>query len=162
MIKLVASACIEASAEIVWARLAKLEYIQLWSEPILSARCEGAVSQGVGAQRTCELKGHVTIKEHWVAWDEGRSFAYEGFGIPLMKRAANRWSVHPQGERSLLTSEAELEIKGGIFGKLLEAILAPMIRRMAPSALAPFKYFVEHGHPYEGKVSELPRVPAAC
>ena len=162
MIKLFASACIEAPAEIVWARLAKLEDIQLWSGPVLRARCEGAVSQGVGAQRTCELKGHVTIKERWVAWDEGRSFAYQGFGIPLMKRAANRWSVLPQGERSLLTSEAELEIKGGIFWRLLETILAPMMQRMAPSALAPFKYFVEHGHPYEGDGSELPRVPATC
>jgi hypothetical protein len=162
MIKLYASACIEAPAEIVWARLAKLEDIQLWSAPVLRASCEGAVSQGVGAQRTCELKGHVTIKEHWVAWDEGRSFAYEGFGLPLMKLAANRWSVLPQGERSLLTSEAELEVKGGVIGRLLEAILAPLMRRMAPSALAPFKYFVEHGHPYAGKASELPRAPVTC
>ena len=24
-----------------------------------------------------------------MAWDEGRYFAYEGFGIPMMKRARN-------------------------------------------------------------------------
>jgi uncharacterized membrane protein len=35
MIKLEASVCIEAPADIVWARLAKLEDIQLWSEPVL-------------------------------------------------------------------------------------------------------------------------------
>ena len=162
MIKLFASACIEAPAEVVWARLAKLEDIHLWSAPVLRARCEGALSQGVGAQRTCELAGGVTIKERWVAWDEGRSFTYEGHGIPLMKRAVNRWSVHPQGERSLLTSEAELEVKGGVVGKLLEAILAPMMQRMAPSALGPFKYFVENGHPFEGKASKLPKAPVTC
>ena len=162
MIKLFASVCIEAPAETVWARLAKLEDIQLWSEPVVRARCEGTLSQGVGAERTCELAGNYTIKERWVAWDEGRSFTYEGFGIPLMKRAANRWTVVPQGEQSLLTSEAELEIKGGVFGRVLEPLLVPLLRRMAPNALAGFKYLVENGHPYAGKASKLPRVPATC
>ena len=162
MIKLFASVCIEAPAETVWAQLAKLEDIQLWSEPVVRARCTGAVSQGVGAERICELVGNTTITERWVAWDAGRSFTYEGFGIPLMQRALNRWSVIPQGERALLTSEAEVTIKGGVFGRMLEPLLGPLMRRMAPSALAGFKYLVEHGHPYAGKASELPRVPATC
>ena len=106
--------------------------------------------------------GNTTITERWVVWEEGRSFTYEGFGIPLVQRAVNRWSVIPQGERALLTSEAEITIKGGVFGKILEPILEPLMRRMAPNALAGFKYLVEHGHPYAGKASELPRVPAAC
>ena len=38
MIKLSASICIEAPAAIVWARLAKLEDIQLWSEAVVRAR----------------------------------------------------------------------------------------------------------------------------
>jgi len=162
VIKLFASVCIEAPAPTVWAQLAKLEDIQLWSEAVLQARCEGAISQGVGAERTCELAGNRIIKERWVAWEEGRSFTYEGFGIPLMKRAVNRWSVMAHGEQSLLMSEAELEIKGGMFAKFLEPILGPLMRRMAPNALAGFKYLVEHGHPYDGKASELPRAPATC
>lgn len=162
MIRLYASVCIEAPTSIVWARLAKLEDIQLWSEPVLHARCDGAILQGMGAERTCELAGNRIIKEQWVAWDEGRSFTYEGFGIPLIKRAANRWTVLPQGDKSLLTSEAELEIKGGILGRLLEPIIGPVMRRMAPNALAGFKYLVEHGHPYAGKARELPRAPLTC
>jgi hypothetical protein len=102
------------------------------------------------------------IRERWVTWDEGHSFTYEGFGIPMMKHAANRWSVLPHGERSLLTSEAELELKGGVLGRLLEPLVGPLLRRMAPNALAGFKYLVEHGQPYNGKASELPRVPATC
>ena len=162
MIKLVATVCIEAPAASVWARLAKLEDIQLWSEPVLRARCEGALAQGVGAERTCELVGRRTITERWVAWEEGRSFTYEGFGVPLMKRAVNRWSVLPQGDKSLLTSEAELEIKGGVAGRALEPILGPLMRRMAPQALAAFKYLVEQGHPYAGKSSDLPKAPGLC
>jgi hypothetical protein len=162
MITLFASACIEAPTEVVWDRLAKLEDIQLWSEPVVHARCDGAVARGVGAERTCELVGHRIIQERWVAWDEGRSFTYEGFGIPLVKRAANRWSVVAHGERSLLTSEAELELKGGVVGRLLEPLVGSLLRRMAPNALAGFKYLVEQGHPYVGKASELPRAPVAC
>jgi hypothetical protein len=48
MIKLFASACIEAPAEVVWAQLAKLEDIQLWSEAVIQARCQGPIAQGVG------------------------------------------------------------------------------------------------------------------
>jgi len=162
MIQLFASVCIEASAEAVWAQLAKLEDIQLWSEAVLHARSTGIVSQGVGAKRVCELVGNRTITERWVAWDEGHSFTYEGFGIPLVQRAVNRWSVVPQGPRSLLTSEAEVTLKGGMLGRILEPMLGPLMRRMAPGALAGFKYLVEHGHPYAGKISELPRAPATC
>jgi hypothetical protein len=162
MIKLFASVCIEAPADRVWARLAKLEDIQLWAEAVVHAQCDGTLTQGVGAERTCELAGKRIIKEQWVAWEEGRSFTYEGVGIPLMKRAINHWSVLPQGERSLLTSEAELEIKGGVVGRLLEPLLGPLLRRMAPTTLAAFKYLVEHGQPYEGKASALPKAPALC
>ena len=162
MIRLIASVCIEAPADIVWARLARLEDIQLWAEPVVHARCDGAVTQGVGAERTCKLAAHRTIHERWVAWDEGRSFTYEGLGIPLMKRAINHWSVLPQGDKSLLTSEAELELKGGVLGRILEPLLGPLMQRMAPHALAGFKYLAEHGHPYAGKASDLPKVAAIC
>ncbi len=142
--------------------LAQLEDIQLWSDVVVRARCDGARSRGVGAERTCELVGRRTITERWVAWEEGRSFQYEGFGLPLVKRAVNRWSVHPHGDRALLISEAEVQFKGGIFGRVLALAMAPVMRRMAPGALAGFKYLVEHGHPYEGKAAELPRAPASC
>lgn len=162
MLKLSASVCVEAPAAQVWARLAQLEDIQLWSAAVLHASCEGAITSGVGAERTCQLAGNLTIKEHWVAWEEGHSFTYEGFGIPLIKRARNRWSVVPQGAKSLLTSEAELEIKGGALGRLLEPLLGPMMRSMAPGALAAFKYFVEHGRPHSGKAADLPRAAVTC
>ncbi len=74
----------------------------------------------------------------------------------------NRWSVIPDGDKSVLTSEAELKIKGGVLGRMLEPLISPLLRRMAPTALARFKYLVEHGYPFEGKPAELPRAPATC
>lgn len=162
MISLSGSVCIEAPAHEVWSRLARLEDIQLWSEAVVAARCDGPVVRGVGAQRTCDLVGGITIRERWLAWDEGRSFTYEGLGIPLVARARNRWTVHPEGERTLLTSEAEVVLKGGLLGKLLEPIVAHQFRRIGPTTLAAFKHLVEHGEPPRGKHSRLPKIPVAC
>src|SRR5262249_37863940 len=106
--------------------------------------------------------GNCTIREHWVAWDEGRSFAYEGSGISLMQRAVNRWMVVSHGEQFLLISEAELQIKGGVLGRILEPILVLLMRRMASNTLARFKYLVEYGHPYAGKVSDLSLASSNC
>jgi hypothetical protein len=156
------SVCIEAPPHEVWARLAALEQIKLWSEAVLDARCDGERSQGVGAQRSCDLIGGMTIKERWVEWDEGRSFKYEGEGIPLIRHASNRWSVRPEGDRTLLTSEAEVVLKGGLVGRLLEPLLAPPVRRAGSKTLAAFKYLVEHGEPPGVRHSKLPPAPPAC
>jgi hypothetical protein len=70
------------------------------------------------------------------------------------------WSVHPANERQALpTTAAEVELKGGYLAKLLEAIMAAVFRRMAPSSLAAFKYLVEKGHPYQGRHADLPAAP---
>ncbi|PKL77541.1 MAG: hypothetical protein CVV27_05165 [Candidatus Melainabacteria bacterium HGW-Melainabacteria-1] len=80
----------------------------------------------------------------------------------MVKRATNRWSVQAEGEKTLLTSEATVELKGGIFGRLLEPIMAPIMRSMGPKAFAGFKYLVENGKPYEGPADELPVPLAVC
>lgn len=162
MIRLSGSVCIDAASEDVWARLARLEDIRLWSEAVLDARCEGAVSRGVGAERTCDLRGGVRIKERWLARNEGRSFTYEGVGIPLVARARNEWTVQPEGDRTLLRSRAEVVLKGGLFGRLLEPIVAYQFNRIGPRTLGAFKYLVEHGEPPKVKHAKLPSVPTTC
>ena len=161
-IRLLASVCVDAPAAAVWTRLAKLEDIQLWSEAILDARCEGALSQGVGAERTCDLRGGITIRERWLDWNEGRAFTYEGVGIPLVAHARNEWTVQPEGEQTLLISRAEVVLKGGLVGRPLEPLLAVQLNRVGRRTLAAFKYLVEHGEPPQVKHATLPRVATAC
>jgi carbon monoxide dehydrogenase subunit G len=151
MINVSGSVCIDAPTEHVWAALARLEDIQLWSEAVQDARCDGPISRGVGAERTCDLRGGITITERWLEWDEGRSFTYEGSGVPLVARARNEWTVRADGERTLLTSRAQVLLKGGALGKLLEPLVRRQINRIGPRTLAAFKYLVEHGQPPPGK-----------
>ena len=157
-----ASVCIDTPTGRVWAHLAPLENIEQWSEAVLAARCDGVVTRGVGAERTCDLAGGITITERWLEWDEGQSFVYEGAGIPLIARARNQWSVSAIGRQTLLTSEASVLVKGGPLGRLLDPLLAWQSRRMGARALAAFKYLVENGHPPAMPHSKLPKPSPAC
>jgi hypothetical protein len=122
----------------------------------------GLTARGVGAERTCDLRGSIQITESWLAWDEGRSFTYEGIGIPLVAHAKNEWTLHPDGEKTLLTTKAEVSLKGGVVGTLLEPIAAYQFKRMGPRTLAAFKFLIEHGEPPHGQHSRLPKIRVAC
>jgi hypothetical protein len=89
-------------------------------------------------------------------------FTYEGQGLPLVASARNTWTVNPEGDRTLLTSEAEVVLKGGRAGRLLEPLLRLQFSRMGPLTLAAFKYLVEQGEPPILEHAKLPRAPAAC
>jgi carbon monoxide dehydrogenase subunit G len=160
MLNLTATVCIEAPAENVWRVLSSLESIELWVAAIEHSYCPGQ-SRGVGAMRVCELK-QMTIRETIVEWEEGKSFCYRGEGAPLMAQALNRWSITAQGSQTLVTSEAEVIVKGGFFGRLLEPLMRPMMQRLGARSLASLKYFVEHGQPYVGHARDLPAAVALC
>lgn len=162
VIKLTNQACINAPASEVWRVLADLESVPSWGEPIKRAQCDGDKTTGVGASRVCDLSGGVTISELWTAWDEGKSFEYDASGMPLIKRATNRWTLQPAGDKTLVVSEAEIELKGGIFAKLLEPLLRPAMKSMGPRTLAALAYLVENGKPYINKHRTLPLLPTSC
>ncbi|TDF39299.1 SRPBCC family protein [Alteromonadaceae bacterium M269] len=155
-------ACIEASPEKTWSVLAALENLSQWSEPVLSSKYVGEQRKGVGTQRVCELSNSVTITEKWVDWVEGVTYTYEGFNLPLVKFAKNKWSVKSENGKTLLSTESEVVLKGGILGRLLEPIMLIISNKMGADALAAFKYLVENDKPYEGKHSSLPRVSGVC
>ncbi|MEO8185684.1 MAG: SRPBCC family protein [Deltaproteobacteria bacterium] len=160
MLKMTDSACIAAPVEKVWMVLSDLEAIHLWVESIRHSHCP-AQRRGVGALRVCELK-QATIYETIVEWDEGRSFKYRGDGAPMMKSATNRWRVEARGDQTLVTSTAEVVLKGGFLGALLEPIVRTLAARLGAQSLAALKYLVEHGHPYPGKARQLGPAPALC
>ena len=162
MFKMTTSACIEAPADVVWAHLARLDQIHVWTDVIHRSYMSSACATGVGAERTCELAGRRDLHERVIDWDEGRSFTYESTDAPMMKLARNRWSVTPMGARSLVTSDAELELRGGWLGRVLGFVLVPLMRFALPNPLAKLKYWIENGTPYEGRARSLPVPSVAC
>ena len=91
MLKMLTTACIEAPVDKTWRVLADIENVDLWVDPILSASCDGGPNKGVGASRTCQLKGNVQITEMWTEWNDGKSFTYVSYDVPMAKFAKNKW-----------------------------------------------------------------------
>lgn len=162
MVTVETSVCIDAPVDEVWALLARLGDVRLWSEAILDATCDGPITEGVGAQRTCRLRGGITISERWLQWDEGHSFTYEGSSIPGVVNARNHWSVVPVGTQTQLRSRAEVQLKGGHLARLLEPLVSRQIQRVGTRTLAALKYLVEHGEPPPVRHRRLAAVPAIC
>lgn len=160
--KLVMSACIEAQKDQVWKILSDIENVHLWVEPIISTSCDGKVKYGVGATRTCNLKGNMVVKEKWIHWKEGKSFTYHAEEMSIIKSAKNKWTVKSVKGKTLVITESEVVLKGGIFGKFLEPLMYIMSKKMGAESLAALKYLVETGMPFEKKFSKLPQFSISC
>jgi uncharacterized protein YndB with AHSA1/START domain len=161
VIELRVSICIDAPAERVWRWVADLEAIPLWSPSVLTASCPQE-QVGVGAERVCELRGGVVLRERWLEWDDGESFTYEGFGIPTVRRATNRWVLTSSGHRTVLTSSARVELKGGVFGRLLEPAFRRFADRTAAQSLGPLKFLIEHDRPFDRSRDHIGPLTALC
>ena len=162
MLKMVGTVCIDAPNERVWSVLSDVKNISDWSEAVVSARVSSNAQRGIGTERVCELKNGITINERWIDWEEGRSFTYEGFNLPMVKSALNKWSIEESNGKTLLKTESRLEFKGGLLGRMIEPAMRFMAARMGADAMAAFKYLVENGRPFKGKHSALPRAPMSC
>jgi hypothetical protein len=151
VLKLKSTVCVEASKEATWKVLSDIENISDWVDVVITAKSTGIVSKGVDAERTCELKHKVTIIERWIAWDEGNSFTYEGFNVPMVKSAKNTWTVKAENGKTIITTESVLVLKGGIIGRMFEPLVKLMSKRLGTKSLASLKYLVENGKPFAGK-----------
>jgi len=153
MIKLLLSACIDAEKDNVWKVLSQVEKINVWVEHVVSAYCEGDLIKGAGTVRVYRLKKNITIKEKWISWDEGHTFTYIGYNIPMVKRAINTWSVESIKGKTLVTTQSKIKQKGGVIGKLLEPLMRLMSKKISNESRAALKYLVENKKPYDGKLS---------
>jgi Polyketide cyclase / dehydrase and lipid transport len=161
LLVLKSTVCIEASPEQVWRYLSAVENVTLWVPAINKAWCETKTSRGIGTERVCELD-KFSVREIFVEWEEGESFKYVATGAPMIKTASNRWSLEDIEGQTLVTSHAEIVVKGGVFGRLLEPLIFLATKLGLPNALAPLKYHVETGKPFEGNAKDLPLAPAFC
>ncbi len=162
MLKMTGTICIEASATRSWEVLSDIESIAHWSEAVQTARSVGKVSKGVGAHRVCKLSNKMSINEEWIDWQEGQSYTYVAYDLPLVKCAKNTWSIREEEGKTYLTTDSEVVIKGGLFGRLLEPLMRLATAKMGADAMAALKYLIENGAPYQGKHSSLPRPMAVC
>jgi hypothetical protein len=65
---------IDAPIAVVWRKISNLTDIQNWSQTINQAHYHTDVERGLGAGRTCDVKGFGTIVKNVLEWNENESF----------------------------------------------------------------------------------------
>lgn len=114
---------INAPKERVWSILADLTSDQHYSPGVLKSYYTSDVVEGIGAQRTKELR-HASVAERVVAWKPGVYYTLE---ITPECDAQARQLMHikleEEGDATLVTQEFRLETKG-----VRASMLAPLQR----------------------------------
>ena len=139
---------INAPVDLVWKKLAKLDDVQHWVESIRTARYATDQTEGVGAQRVCEVDGLGTLNETFTEWNDGKSLAYTVEGMPrVVKHVQNKWQLEEiTPERTRVVSQIQLETRYGAAGAFFARVMMkPQLGGFMKKALGEFRDFVEEG-----------------
>ncbi len=106
--------------------------------------------------RSCDTSSG-KIKEEIRVFDPANYvLAYEVIdGFPFfVDTAVNRWSLHPQGDKTLIKMHLTMKTKG-LVGFLMAPMMKLQINKVTRDAVADLKYYVEHGVPSPQKAREM-------
>jgi carbon monoxide dehydrogenase subunit G len=146
MLQINATIEINAPADLVWKRLAKLDDVQHFVESVQKSYYSSEQTEGIGAERTCEVKGFGTLQEKITQWDDGDSLTYAVEGMPKVVRSArSHWSLNAiTPNKTRVTVESTMETNYGVFGSLMaKYMMRPQVTRLLEKGLASFKDYVE-------------------
>lgn len=138
---------IDAPLEKIWKILADLESVQYYSPMIAGARYTSSKKEGVGASRHCDFKPKGYAKERVIGWEPKKSITMEMYESQWPLKFM-RWktSLRNDGNKTLVTSDTEYEIKFGVFGKLMDMLLMRQkFHRIMDDMFADMKHFIETG-----------------
>ena len=89
---------IDAPVEFVWSKISNLADIQNWTVTVNKSHYHTNVQRGLGAGRTCEVKGFGTLVENVLEWKENESFRLSLEGLPaFVKEASGGWQLESLG-----------------------------------------------------------------
>lgn len=147
MLQINTSIEIDAPAIDVWRKLAKLDDVQNWVEGVEKSYYSSEQTEGVGAARTCEVRGFGTLQKKIVQWEDGQSLTYAVEGMPSVVRTAqSAWQVQAITPfQTRVSIQSSVETNYGLFGALMaKTMMKPRMTRLLEGALTSFKDFVEH------------------
>ena len=137
---------IDAPVELVWSKISNLADIQNWTVTVNESHYHTDTQRGVGAGRTCDVKGFGTLVENVLQWKENESFRLSLEGLPaIVKEASGRWQLESLGtDRTRATTMIEMQTRYGPIGTLIEKLmLGPKLGKTVKSVQREFKAYVE-------------------
>ena len=137
---------IDAPVENVWSKLSKLTDIQDWSTTVTEAHFHTEKREGLGAGRTCQVKGFGTLVEEVTDWSENETFTLSIEGMPrFVKKASGTWRLEKTGAQTTrATTSISVQAGWGFVGSLMEQfVLGPQMGKALDGIQAEFKHYVE-------------------
>ncbi|MGO4442269.1 SRPBCC family protein [Mycobacterium sp. 2YAF39] len=129
---------IAAAPQEVWDVLADFGAIGTWVDRIdhSSILVHGADGNLIGTTRRVQL-GRNTLVERIVEFDAPHALAYDIQGLPRrLHRVANRWTLRPSGESTVVTLTTTIEIGSGRIQQLAERVVCRVITKQSDDLLA--------------------------
>ena len=146
MLQITESIEVNAPPSEVWRHLAKLDDVQHFVASVKRSVYSSERREGVGAARTCEIKGFGKLVETITDWEEGRTLTYEVEGMPaFVKHAQSTWTVEGKNQsQTIVTVRNVMQTRYGFLGKMMEQYaMKPRVTRLLGDAVREFKQHVE-------------------
>ena len=139
---------IDAPMDLVWSKISNLADVQNWTEAVNESHYHTEIERGVGAGRTCDVKGFGTLIENVLEWTENKSFRLSLEGLPFfIKEASGGWRLEELGpNRTRANAFIDMKTRFWPIGALMERFaLGPQFSKTIKGAQIEFKNYVEGG-----------------
>ena len=138
---------INVPVEKVWRTLANLKSVKFTNSMVKTVKIISPNKEGVGSARHCDFKDGKFVEERVTAFERNKSISFELYKHqwPLVfMRWTNKLEKH--GNNTLLISDTEYELKFGIVGKIMNAlIMRRKFSQIIDDALEKLKRYAEKG-----------------
>ena len=138
---------INAPLEKVWSTLADLESVKFTNPLVKAVKIIPPNKEGVGSARHCDFKDGKFVEERVTAFEPNKSISLDLYKHqwPLVfMRWTNRLEKHMG--TTLLISDTEYELKFGIAGKIMNAlVMRRKFSQIIGDALEKTKRYIETG-----------------
>jgi len=115
---------VSASPDKVWDVLADIRNIYLWNPGVVRSKLTTYGEVRVGACRHCNLGGKNYLDEEVIEFEKPHRLTMRINETNLPFKAAEiRFTVEPQGDKTLVRVSPKYQLKFGLLGSILDTIM---------------------------------------
>jgi carbon monoxide dehydrogenase subunit G len=131
------SRTISAPPQAIWDVLADFGSLSSWADGVEHSCILNHGPDGpVGTTRRVQVR-HDALVESITEFDPPATLAYDIEGLPArLRRVANRWTLRPAGEATVVTVTSTVEIGRGPLADLAERIVGRVMTKQSDAMLA--------------------------